>query len=132
MFCDKLLKYCNYYSREAEHDAYVRKNLQGSEVLQVALTSNPTNSSTSSNTTAIAKNFCNEADEEDEDEDFVDEDDVEEEHQMHHISSKYPAKPATGSIPFEPYHLALSKTKVVITWWKSQKRKISVQVSSVK
>ena len=54
--------------------------------------------------------------------------DYEESEDNNIVVSKYPAKAAPQSVPFEPYHMALTETKVVLTWWKSQKRRVVVQV----
>ena len=70
-------------------------------------------------------------DDNDDDDEFIpDDDDFIESQDIKEIPVQFPAKPTSTVVPFEPYHMALTKTKVILTWWKSQKRKIIAQVLS--
>ena len=123
--------------REAEHDTYVSEHNQLSSTqlpltVQAEVHHNPTSKSsttiTTSTTRSSAKAKDGIADDEsgdDEDYDYYD-GDYEPEEPV--VTSLYPARRVATSVPFEPYHMSLYPTKVVLTWWKTPKRRIVVQV----
>jgi len=121
-------------SRETEHDLHLAQQFQLTtpNCFQVAL-SNTTPSSTSTTNlpnpyTQITSKKGN-IDEEEESDFVDDEHDLDYGTESNQIpTTKYPERASSSAVPFEPYHMILTKTKVVLTWWKSQKRKIVAQV----
>ena len=85
------------------------------------LTADPVSCTSTTSTTT------NEEKEDESNDDFDDEDFVD--YNENSVpTTKFPVKPAPHAVPFEPYNMILSKTKVLLTWWKSQKRRIVAQV----